>query len=205
MHEAAKIAVARVQEARDAGGAAQTKWQAAQVALEAELKRGAIEGIDTELEHKLSVEVDATARLASHGVITGRIKIAETVAQHAVDAYNAHVTSHLLELLSEVEDECHSTTTAYQRGLTELAPLREAYGQARSRVANLLAIATPRPQAATVGHGLRPAPDVSAYQLPDEPGLCLPAVFLGSEEDSDRAVTTAEPVKAEPVVVVGKA
>ena len=88
LHEAAKIAVARVQEARDAGGAAQTKWQAAQVALEAELKRGAIEGIDTELEHKLSVEVDATARLASHGVITGRIKIAETVAQHAVDAYN---------------------------------------------------------------------------------------------------------------------
>src|SRR5262249_55041814 len=99
LHKAAQAATARLQECRDAQNDAISRYRAAQAALQAEIARGAQDGIDADREAELSLEVSASERLADPGTHQLRYRVAVAKQRETITAYQSWVWEHYLELI----------------------------------------------------------------------------------------------------------
>lgn len=171
LHKAAQAATARLQEARDAAHDATQAMQAARAAFAAEVQRGAVEGLDQEREHELSIALAASERLADPDVHTLRSKTAVLTQKAAVRDYNAFVWEHLVELMDEeLRPEAEAASAELIEALESIAPMQERYRGIQRRAWVLARVAAVGPHAEEWARilqvGSEPAPPI-----PSDEGL----------------------------------
>jgi hypothetical protein len=138
LHTAAQAATERLREVRDAQGDAIAKFTAAKQALQAEIVRGAQEGMDPDREHELSLELAAAERLADPETHALRNRAAVQAQRAAVRAYNVYMWDHYPELLdAELAAEAVGASEALIAALESIRPVSERYQAVRNRVYEL--------------------------------------------------------------------
>ena len=164
-------ATERLREVRDATNAAAAKLSAARGALQAEIVRGAQEGIDQEREHALSLELSAAERLADSETHALRYRVAVSTQRASVRAYLIYLWDHVIELLNaEIRPEAEAASAELVKALQKIEPVQERYRKSRDRAWQLAQITTVGEHgqywAQTLALAAHPAPPV-----PSDEGL----------------------------------
>ena len=184
LHRAAQRATDRLREVRDAQADAATKLTNARQALQAEVVRGARDGIDQEREHELSLELAAAERLADGETHMLRQRVAVSAQREAVRELNVYLWDHVIELLdAELRHEAEAASAELVEALATIAPAQERYRQAQDSVYELLRI---------TAHGEHAQAMSKLLAVGQEPAPPLP---------SDEAVETFERARHAPELV----
>ena len=171
LHQEAQEATERLHQVRLATNDAAANLRQAREALQAEIVRGAQEGIDQEREHALSLELSAAERLADPETHALRYRVAVSTQRTSVRAYNVFVWDHVVELLeAEIRPEAEAASAELVKSLEKIAPVQERYRKIRDRAWQLAQITTVGEHAQYWAQTLALAAD-PAPPLPSDEGI----------------------------------
>lgn len=171
LHQIAQEATARLREVRDSQNEAIGRYRAAQAALQAEIVRGAQEGIDQEREHELSLELSAAERLAEPGAHQLRQRAAVARQRDSVRAYNVYLWENMPAILdAEIRPEAEAASAELVAALEKLAPVHERYRAIHEKARSIANVAAIGEHASFWAQALKLA-DEPAPPLPSDDGI----------------------------------
>jgi hypothetical protein len=186
LRKAAEDATARLDGIRESRADLARRITVARAAWEAEVMRGAREGIDQGAEDKLSIELSALERSHNEDVFRARWRVATQTQRELTVAWRAFIWQHWSALVDgELREDAERVSAELVKALASIQPKQQAYDAVAARAWDLTRF---------LAHG----PDMQWWatnsQLPPAPAAPLPPQeLLDHKYNLENPAPEAEP------------